>query len=136
MGTRSLTFVYTDHYDGKNAKPIINMYRQFDGYPEGHGLELAQFLNSFDEIVNGLPIGDSRKLANGMGCLAAQMVARFKDEAGGFYLYPVSSKDCGQEYEYHVYSDRVTVYGWQSEHLFTGPWSAFLEFCKNPVTEE
>ena len=62
MGTRSLTFVY----DGN--KPLINMYRQFDGYPSGHGTELAEFLNSFDEVVNGLPLGDNRKLANGMGC--------------------------------------------------------------------
>ena len=40
MGTRSLTFVYEDN------KPIVNMYRQFDGYPEGHGQELADFLLS------------------------------------------------------------------------------------------
>jgi hypothetical protein len=37
MGTRSLTFVY----DGD--EPMINMYRQFDGYPSGHGSELADF---------------------------------------------------------------------------------------------
>ena len=135
MGTRSLTLVYTDHYR-EDCEPIINMYRQFDGYPEGHGLELAMFLNSFDEVVNGIPVGDKRKLANGMCCLSAQMVAHFKDEAGGFYLYPVSAKDCGQEYEYHVYSDRITVFGWNHEHLFTGPWKQFLEFCKTPVTEE
>ena len=69
MGTRSLTFVY------EGEKPIVNMYRQFDGYPSGHGAELAEFLTSFDEVVNGLPVGDNRRLANGMGCLAAQMIA-------------------------------------------------------------
>ena len=46
MGTRSLTFVY----DGK--EPMINMYRQYDGYPQGHGKELADFLNS-GTMVNG-----------------------------------------------------------------------------------
>ena len=40
MGTRSLTFVYED------KTPILNMYRQFDGYPSGHGQELADFLLS------------------------------------------------------------------------------------------
>ena len=45
MGTRSLTFVY------EGEKPIVNMYRQFDGYPSGHGAELAEFLNSFDEEI-------------------------------------------------------------------------------------
>ena len=130
MGTRSLTFVYTDHYGSdESPTPIINMYRQFDGYPTGHGAELATFLNSFDAVVNGIPFGDTRKLANGMGCLAAQLIAHFKDGVGGFYLYPVTSVDCGQEYEYHIYSDRITVFGWDKEHLFTGPWSAFTEFC-------
>lgn len=131
MGTRSLTFVYDE-----NRQVIINMYRQFDGYPSGHGLELAEFLNSFDEVVNGIPFGDERKLANGMGCLAAQMIANFKTGVGGFYIYPVTAKDCGQEYEYHVYHDRITVFGYDREHLFTGPWSTFLDFCKSPVTEE
>lgn len=134
MGTRSLTFVYTDHTDG--CEPIINMYRQFDGYLSGHGLELAQFLNSFDKIVNGIPVGDKSKMANGMGCLAAQLVAHFKVDCGGFYLYPVTAKDCWQEYEYHVYSDRVTVFDGAGEHLFTGPWTSFLDFCKTPEIVE
>lgn len=87
MGTRSLTFVYdTDAI-------LMNMYRQFDGYPSGHGLELAEFLNSFEAIVNGIPVGDKRKMANGMGCLTAQLVANFKDGAGGFYLYPADATD-------------------------------------------
>ena len=38
MGTRSLTFVYDEQ------EAIINMYRQYDGYPTGHGAELAEFL--------------------------------------------------------------------------------------------
>ena len=131
MGTRSLTFVYDN-----DRQAIVNMYRQFDGYLSGHGLELAEFLNSFDAVVNGIPVGDKRKLANGMGCLAAQMIANFKTGVGGFYIYPVTAKDCGQDYEYHIYHDRVTVFGYDRERLFTGPWQQFLEFCKNPVTEE
>ena len=130
MGTRSLTFVYTDHYGSDTGpEPIINMYRQFDGYPSGHGAELSEFLSSFDAVVNGIPFDETRRVANGMGCLAAQMIAHFKTGVGGFYIYPVTSNDCGQEYEYHIYSDRITVFGWDKEHLFTGPWSAFTEFC-------
>ena len=129
MGTRSLTFVYTDHYEGEKPKPIINMYRQFDGYPSGHGLELAEFMASFDAVVNGIPFDEKRKVANGMGCLAAQMIAHFKVGVGGFYMYPVTSKDCGQEYEYHIYSDRITVKDWNGKAIFTGPWAYFKEFC-------
>lgn len=134
MGTRSLTFVYTDHYDGGGCEPIINMYRQFDGYPSGHGAELATFLSSFEAVVSGISLDEKRKVANGMGCLAAQLVGHFKIGAGGFYLYPVSSIDCGQEYEYHIYSDRITVFEYGGEHLFTGPWSAFTEFCTKKET--
>ena len=102
MGTRSLTFVY----DGK--EPIINMYRQFDGYPTGHGAELAEFLAPFT-LVNGLGIDEKGRVANGMGCLAAQLVSNFKGtEAGQFYLYPTSAVDCGQDYEYHIFDNVLT----------------------------
>lgn len=122
MGTRSLTFVY----DGE--KPIVNMYRQFDGYPSGHGAELAEFLNSFDEVVNGLPVGDNRKLANGMGCLAAQMIANFKDSTGGFYIHAVTDTDCGQDYEYHLYENKLVVKD-PCEVIFEGDWTKFQKFC-------
>jgi hypothetical protein len=120
MGTRSLTFVY----DGD--APLINMYRQFDGYPSGHGAELAEFLSGF-EIVNGY--GEVKpKLANGMGCLAAQMIANFKQSVGGFYIYPVTSNDCWQDYEYHVFENRVVVKN-PTEVIFEGDYEAFVEFC-------
>ena len=124
MGTRSLTFVYDDYTE---QQPIINMYRQYDGYPSGHGAELAEFLDGFT-IVNGF--GERRsKLANGMGCLAAQIVANFKTEVGNFYLYPISAKDCGQDYEYHVYKDKIVVKSYNGNQLFSGSWAEFKEFC-------
>jgi hypothetical protein len=128
MGTRSLTFVY----DGD--EPMINMYRQFDGYPSGHGSELATFLNSFDAIVNGISVGDNRKIANGMGCLAAQLIAHFKIDAGGFYIYPVTANDCGQDYEYHVYEDKVVIKD-PSEVIFSGTYAEFKDFCCETATE-
>ena len=126
MGTRSLTYVY-DY-----GKPVVCMYRQFDGYPSGHGQELAEFL--FDgKLVNGIPSGAKGKLFNGMGCLAAQMVAAFKDGVGGFYLYHTDlNQDSWQEYEYHVFEDKVIVYSGCSKDnniLFSGSWSEFAEFC-------
>jgi hypothetical protein len=96
MGTRSLTFVYDEE-----GNKIINLYRQFDGYPTGHGQELGEFLSS-GSMVNGLRLGADEKFFNGMGCMAAQLVSHFKKESGGFYLYPTTVEDCGQDYEYHV----------------------------------
>jgi hypothetical protein len=142
MGTRALTFVY----DG--STPIINMYRQYDGYPSGHGLELAEFLTQ-GRLVNGLS-GKNETVFNGMGCLAAAMVANFKQSAGGFYIYSVESTECGQDYEYHVYQVgdelrvRVTNRGCNlfgltmsdtNENLFDGTAVEFLDYC-NPEKEQ
>lgn len=128
MGTRCLTFVYDD-----NFYPIVNMYRQFDGYPAGHGRELAEFLSSFDAIVNGYQIGDKRKIANGIGCLAAQMIAHFKVGVGGIYLHPTTNDDLGQEYEYHVYGDSVKVVS-DNRILFSGFWPEFYEWTSEKET--
>ena len=95
MGTRSLTFVYDEY-----GRKIINMYRQYDGYPSGHGKDLAEFLEPIT-MVNGIGVTEA-VIANGPGCLAAQLVAHFKDGPGGIYLEPTTAVDCGQDYEYHV----------------------------------
>lgn len=137
MGTRALTFVY-DEWN----KPLVNLYRQYDGYPTGHGAELAEFLDGF-KIVNGIG-AEKTRIANGMGCLAAQVVAHFKDSVGGFYIHSVDATECGQDYEYHVYQKdkelRVAVtdrgcnfFGLTmsetKETLFDGPVADFVRFC-------
>jgi hypothetical protein len=99
MGTRSLTVVK----DSRN-KEIIVLYRQYDGYPTGHGNELVEFLKPFT-IVNGLS-GDRSKVANGMECLAAQLVCHFKTEPGNFYLHPSGSRDLGEEFIYEISEDK------------------------------
>ena len=103
MGTRSLTRVIETYRDDKKNKQVktklVNMYRQYDGYPDGHGMELADFLNG-GKVVNG--IGTDKNVFNGAGCLAAQMIAHFKDGAGGIYIQPITANNCGQEYEYEV----------------------------------
>lgn len=97
MGARSLTVVLNS-----NDREICVLYRQYDGYPTGHGAELQEFLSGF-QIVNGLGSEREEKIANGMDCLAAQVIAHFKKEAGGFYLYPAGTRDCGEEYIYTLY---------------------------------
>jgi hypothetical protein len=148
MGTRSLTFVYSESKSGQKAEPIMNMYRQYDGYPTGHGAELAEFLSG-GKIVNGLPFGEEGKFFNGMGDLAAQLVANFKQESGGFYLYPVTFNDLGQDYEYHILNVdgefKIDVYycgcnffgissDYESEVIFSGSLPQFIEFCKEKET--
>lgn len=96
MSTRSITVVKS------HGKDVLTMYRQSDGYPSGHGQDLADFLTGF-KVVNGLGGDNPSKLANGAGCLAAQIVARFKEGAGGIYLVAA-----GQREEY-VYTITVEV---------------------------
>jgi hypothetical protein len=120
MGTRSLTFIYEDSYPGESTPKLVNMYRQYDGYPTGHGAELAEFLLKTEH--------------NGMSCLAASMIAHFKQSIGGFYIYPTNSTDCGQEYEYHISENQAEIYetsydGSSKKEIFNGSWTEFKEYC-------
>ena len=73
--------------------------------------------------------------ANGMGCLAAQMISFFKKSPGGIYIYPVDlDQACWQEYEYHVYEKKVIVKN-PTEVIFEGSYDEFMSFCYDKVTE-
>ena len=139
MGTRSLT-TFINTYKGINKKgedvtkkvKIVTMYRQMDGYPEGHGLQLAKFLAG-GKMVNGIGLNDVL-VFNGMGCLAAQCVAHFKNGAGGFYLHRGGTINCWEQYRYEVITNGegndVTlrcydVYG--KKWIFEGTPKQFIE---------
>lgn len=116
MGTRSLThFIerYKEPQKDKRRKPIVTdteivvMYRQYDGYPSGHGLQLADFLAN-GKLVNGISYAETGIVFNGMGCLSAQVVAHFKEGAGGIYLHKAGTTDCWQNYDYYVIGDEET----------------------------
>ena len=105
MGTRSLT-TFNDEW--KNEE-IAVIYRQYDGYPQGHGKELFKFLNEM-VVVNGMGMNNPPKIANGMGCLAAQAVSHFKGgEVGGVYLYKSGTRDIGEQYIYTIYINEETL---------------------------
>jgi len=101
MGTKSLT-TFLDEWDNEE---IVVMYRQYDGYPEVHGRDLFDYLSG-KKIVNGIPRNEKvSQLANGMSCLAAQVVSHFKKEVGNFYLHKSGTRDIGEQYVYTVYYD-------------------------------
>ena len=131
MGTRSLTYVY------EGETPIVCMYRQFDGYPTGHGAELAEFINA-GRLVNGISMKEKEIVFNGMGCLAAQMIAHFKQTPGGFYIHAIDlDQDAWQDYEYHVYADKVKITtAMQEEIIFMGTWVEFANYCSVEKYEE
>jgi hypothetical protein len=138
MGTRSLTYVFDHH----NNDVLTCIYRQYDGYIAGHGLEIASYLSKFT-IVNGLGARDEEiKIANGMGCLSAQLIGHLKEgQAGNIYIYPPKlNMDCGQEFEYHIYKDTIqayeNAYGKSKRQIFKGSWSEFLEYCREVKRRE
>ena len=129
MGTRSITVIQDE-----SGSFVANMYLQFDGYPSYHGVNLGVFLKPFT-IVNGFTGQELEPAANGMGCLAAQLISHFKEGIGGCYLYPPKERDCGQDYSYFItlkgqvkLQIKVMSYG---KTLFTGPINQkFIDWCK------
>jgi hypothetical protein len=129
MGTRSNTVVIN------GGVKILNLYRQFDGYPSGHGAELAAFLAPLT-MVNGYG-PDAVNQANGMGCLAAQLVAHFKKGVGSFYIDNPNG-DCDNDYTYTISGNTqepdkgltIAVVDYRGKKIFTGNIASFINFCK------
>lgn len=145
MSTRSLTRVF------EADEQIVCIYRHCDGYPEGIGSEIAEFLSG-RRIVNGIPVGrDSDELlANGAGDLAAQLVTHLKKPyaVGNVYVHSTKTKDIGEEYEYHIHVagegkaiilDCYEVTGGyrqkrQMKRLFSGEPEHWKEFIKEEIS--
>jgi hypothetical protein len=113
----------------KDSQNIICLYSQYDGYPSGHGKNLKTLIGHL-QIVNGMS-GTNPNIANGMGCLAVQLITFLKNDhyersqqnlewinkaheedghkiagdgyAGSYYLCPTDQGDKWDEYKYTVY---------------------------------
>ena len=139
MGTRSLT-VFKNEMDNSE---IVVLYRQYDGYPTGHGRDLLSFLNNM-EIVNGISNNEKRKIANGMGCLSAQIVAYLKEAPGDFYLHSAGTRDIGEEFIYTLYYTeelRIKVQDTYDDgsDLFDGNMKSFKNWMNpqiNPTNQD
>lgn len=124
MGTRSNTVIYDDDVQ------LLNIYRQNDGYLIGHGAELLAFLEPMT-IVNGFTMGLTN-IANGAGCLAAQMIAHFKVGVGGFYIQPpMGELENDYTYDVVVKDDAIllTVFDFE-EIIFSGTIPEFKQFIE------
>ena len=100
MGTRS-TMKFIRKGNNK-LTPLVSIYRQYDGYVDGVGHELAKWLLN-KEITNGISSNDDlTKIANGFDCLIAQYIRDFKTEPGNLYITDMDDKE---EYNYEVIFD-------------------------------
>ncbi len=141
MGTRARVEVMN------HGKCVASIYCQFDGYPSGLGMELAEFLKP-RTVVNGIGDETAKIAANGMGCLAAQLVADLKgDSIGKVYLCAPMTEDgeCGEEFIYRlshvdgkyliqVTGGNMTAFGCPNDPasfkgLFSGGLPEFIEWA-------
>lgn len=105
MGTRALVDVVADDHKAITAR----IYRHWDGYPSGLGLELIEYCLR-GQTVNGLGRAPAlHETWNGAGCFAASLIVHLKNKPGDIYLEPVTSPDTegrwetlGAEYIYTI----------------------------------
>ena len=107
MSTRSLVRFATREegvsFSEHPERVEVQVYKHYDGYPQGHPLDLARYLKDF-KIVNGLG-QDTHKMANGLDCLAAQYVAAFKMGPGDLYIENSDVEHMDIEYITYVWGD-------------------------------
>ena len=140
MGTRSKTS-FIEKIGGKR-RHLVSVYQQYDGYIEGVGYDIANYILS-KKIINGIS-GDTKDKANGFGCLIAQFIRDFKTDVGGLYI--VEEQDT-QEYNYNIIFDsdlyyngdfftdkntndyfEIEVIDWNNKLLYSGSLEGLLEF--------
>jgi len=129
MATRAL-INFVERKDGVSFsehpgvdKIHTQIYHHYDGYPEYLGVRLANFLDGYD-VVNGLSTGYQGPVANGMGCLAAQLVSYIKDEPGNVYLQKPQELDW-ENYEYFIWVKEhnelwISIFDYDGNCMFVG----------------
>jgi len=140
MGTRSLTRIIPRQeglaYNKAHEKPelaLVNIYQQYDGYPEYMAVEYAKWLKdlSIGNGISGNP--ELNEFANGPGCFAAQFVKHFKDRPGGLYLSLIDEYYGWADYIYTLFPKEgeetyMSIYDTHDkEVIFVGKPAAALE---------
>ena len=109
---------------------IVDIYHHWDGYPEGLGVTLASYLDG-KRVVNGIGNKDSEDLIfNGMGCLAASLVAYLKDGPGNVYIEG-RNQHSWIDYRYYIWGDYhkdiwISIFS-GGECIFVGKPNKLLE---------
>ena len=107
MGTRATISIAKREegvsFSEKPDKVLVSIYHHYDGYPEYLGVTLANYLEN-KKITNGLG-KDRERCFNGLGCMAASIIAELKDEAGNVYIDDPENPHGWLDYEYVIWGD-------------------------------
>jgi hypothetical protein len=120
MGTRSITYIVD-----RNGKVICKMYLQYDGYPSGHGLDLAEFLTK------------NKDMKGSMGWLAAKLISHFYEKSGDL-ISPEDKTYCCEDYVYVIRENLVEIHSFDYEEKKESSWEDFSSLCNklDPFQEE
>lgn len=133
MGTGSVTYVY----DKQHHLISTIMLRQYDGYTEGHGVDLAEFLKRYSERYEpGAPICMKR--------LRKRLFNHIMKTASDNSFHFLTPEVCGDGgYQYHIYPDIVRVYAYDENgdrKYRNANWKTneFIHICQhfNPTEDE
>jgi hypothetical protein len=136
MATRALINI-VDRQEGRSFSKTLpstaihtQLYKHYDGYPERLGVTLASYLKGYD-ISNGIPQGIQGPIANGIGCLAAQLVSYLKEEPGNVYLQPPRNIDM-EDYVYYIWVKEneeimISIFDQEEECIFVGDCNKLIE---------
>ena len=136
MGTRStVAFIDKRVRDDKVvcSKELVRIYQQYDGYPSGVGLKLANWLKD-KKIVNGFGYDETAEngYCNGVGCMSAQFIHDFKDGIGNLYI---TDHDDNEDYDYKVIVTNDSTIALEvyedGVHIFEGSAIEFIDAVYN-----
>ena len=87
----------------EEGKPMLAIYKHWDGYPSGLGEQLKTIINN-GKLVNGLSTKDKiGEVFNGVGCMFASIIAILKTQPGDVYVTSIDSVgQSGEEYIYEI----------------------------------
>jgi hypothetical protein len=136
MSTRALINV-VQRQEGRSFSKTLpstaihtQVYNHYDGHPERLGVTLASYLKGYD-ITNGIISGVQGPIANGIGCLSAQLVSYLKDEPGGIYLQPPRNIDF-EDYVYYIWVKEnekimISIFNYEEECIHVGNCKSLIE---------
>jgi len=117
MPTHATIIIKDDNFN-------VSFYKHSDGGLDSLGKTIAEFLNGLT-IVNGF-VNTHNKIANGMGCLAAQLCKLLKEEVGEFYI--INYPNYLEDYNYRISNNFISVIDLGDNLLFMGSWEEFYQF--------
>ena len=100
MGTRSITHIH--EMESLGEKTVCSFFRHCDGYPSGHGKDLADWLKG-KKLVNGMT-GEEKtgQDFNRAGTMAVKLMNHIQDESG-CEVIPTGDSNYGEDFTYDVY---------------------------------